>query len=264
MKSDSPALVTLRAVLRQGFLPIFGADAIPTPLQLEVCRRAGVRVIEYTQRRADAGEMIPRLCREGEFTVIAGSVLDDDGTVAALQGRFPQLRTVHQLVDAGVAGLISRTSFRRETISALRRTHLLAPCAGSVNEAFELFSAGAQLIKIVRPDYEVLKQLETTPLFGFAPVFITGGMNESALPAAMADGAAVAAAGFDILVPDCETLETEKYCATAAARLRRLMELARQGREARSPGITAALDAPDWPRRMPFAVREDFPPEACR
>ena len=257
MELETPALAVLRAVLRQAFLPIFGADAIPTPLQLEVCRRANVSVIEYTQRRADAGEMIPKLCGAGEFTVIAGSVLDDDATVEALKNRFPQLRTVRQLVDAGVAGLISRTAFRKETIEALRRTHLLAPCAGTVNEAFELFAAGAQLIKIVRPDYAVLKQLGTTPLFNFAPVFITGGMNENALPEAMADGAAVAAAGFDVLVPNGETLAPEVYCATASARLRRLVELARECREKRYPGISAALEAPDWPRRMPFAVRED-------
>ena len=256
MELETSALTVLRAVLRQAFLPIFGADAIPTDLQLEVCRRAGVEVIEYTQRRADAGAMIPRLCKKGEFTVIAGSVLDDDNTVAALKTRFPQLRTVRELVDAGVAGLISRTSFKKETLAQLKRTHLLAPCAGTVNEAFELFAAGAQLIKIVRNDYAVLKQLGTTPLFNFAPVFITGGMNESALPEAMADGAAVAAAGFDVLVPDGENLAPEVYCATAAARLRRLIELARECREKRFPGISAALDAPDWPRRMPFAVRE--------
>ena len=256
MEHETPALAVLRAVLKQAFIPIFGADAIPTPLQLEACLRAGVEVIEYTQRRADAGEMIPQLCKKGEFTVIAGSVLDDDGVVAALKSRFPQLRTVRELVDAGVAGLISRTSFKRETLAQLKRTHLLAPCAGTVNEAFELFAAGAQLVKIVRPDYQVLKQLGTTPLFNFAPVFITGGMNENALPEAMADGAAVAAAGFDVLVPDGEKLAPEAYCATAAARLRRLVELARECREKRYPGLTAALESPDWPSRMPFAVRE--------
>ena len=84
------------------------------------------------------------------------------------------------------------------------------------------------------------------------------------MPTAMADGAAVAAAGFDILIPGGETLDAEVYCATAAARLRRLMELARECREAHFPGISAALDAPDWPRRMPFAVREDSSPEDRR
>ena len=98
MEHETPALAVLRAVLKQAFLPIFGADAIPTDLQLEVCRRAGVEVIEYTQRRADAGGMIPELCKKGEFTVVAGSVLDDDGVVAALKNRFPQLRTVREQI----------------------------------------------------------------------------------------------------------------------------------------------------------------------
>ena len=167
-----------KAVVRQGFVPIFVAGTRDVEVQLSGCRDAGLRVIEYTQRREDSAQMIPSIVRRyPDMRVLVGSTLDDDAVVRSLTRRFPHLRTLSQLAALGASGFVSRMSFSAETCRAWRATHLLMPCAGTVNEAYRQFCLGAHIIKVVRSDYEVVRQLATTPAFGFCPLFVPGGMN---------------------------------------------------------------------------------------
>ena len=50
-----------RKVYEQAWMPIFGQDDFDTDVLLEGCRLAGLQVIEYTLRRADANTVIPTL-----------------------------------------------------------------------------------------------------------------------------------------------------------------------------------------------------------
>ena len=247
-----------KAVVRQGFVPIFVAGKRDVEVQLSGCRSAGLRVIEYTQRREDSAQMIPSIVqRYPDMHVLVGSTLDDDGVVRSLNRKYPHLRTLAQLSALGASGFVSRMSFSEETCRRWRATHFLMPCAGTVNEAYRQFCLGAHIIKVVRSDYEVVRQLATTPAFGFCPLFVTGGMNLETIPSVMADGVLSVGAGFDAIMGDCEDLADDAYHRELVSRLKALQECTLSCREKRFPGLTKSLDAENWRETFPFALHED-------
>ena len=247
----------LRRLIRQAFIPIFVADERDVDLQFSACRKAGLEIIEYTQRRRDSCEKIPELlAKYPETVILAGSTLDDDCIVRALRRRFPQLRTFSELAELGVSGFVSRLGFSEETFRVWRRQKLLIPCAGTVNEAYRQFAAGAHLIKVVSSDYDVVKQLAGSPVFGFCPVFVTGGASLETIPEMMEDGVLCVGAGFDAIMKRGEELPDDKYFTELVSRLKALQECAVSCRERRFPGLNENLESEDWLQKLPFACVE--------
>lgn len=249
----------LKDVIKQGFVPIFVADERDVKIQLSACKEAGLNIIEYTQRRSDAPEMIPQILKDNpDIRILAGSTLDEDGIVTALRRNHPQLRTFEELAALGVSGFVSRMGFSEKNCARWRHEKLLVPCAGTVNEAYRQFAAGAHLIKVVKPDYEVVKQLNTLPAFGFCPLFVTGGMLLETIPAAMQDGVLCVGTGFDAIMKDTAHLSDEEYHCELVKRLRALQECVVVNREKRFPGFTAALEHENWIKYQPFAIPENL------
>ena len=244
----------LKQVVKQAFIPIFVVDGRDVAIQLAACREAGLDVIEYTQRRSDSAERIPEILRnDPDVTVLAGSTLDDDSVVRSLRRHHPQLRSLTELSSMGVSGFVSRLGFSEETCRRWKGEKLLIPCAGTVNEAYRQFAAGAHIIKVVKPDYEVVRQLGTTPTFGFCPLFVTGGMLLETIPDAMKDGVLCVGTGFDAIMKGEEKLADARYQAELVRRLRALQKCTVENREKRFPGLTAALERGDWIKMLPFA-----------
>ena len=256
---DTTISKLFRQVVKQGFVPIFVADDRNVEIQLAACAEAGLNVIEYTQRRSDAPEMIPAILRKNpDVKILVGSTLDDDGVVNALRRNHPQLRTFDELAELGASGFVSRMSFSEKTCARWQDKKLLIPCAGTVNEAYRQFTAGAHIIKVVKPDYEVVKQLNTTPAFGFCPLFVTGGMLLETIPDAMKDGVLCVGTGFDAIMKDAAALDDAAYHDELVKRLLALRDCVVSNREKRFPGLLEILDQDDWLNHLPFALPENI------
>ena len=254
IRKQKPVAEILRKVVEQAFIPIFVVDGRDVAIQLAACREAGLGIIEYTQRRGDSAEKIPEILKNDPgVMILAGSTLDDDGIVCSLRRHHPQLRTFGELAAMGVSGFVSRLGFSEATCRRWKDEKLLIPCAGTVNEAYRLFAAGAHIIKIVKPDYEVVRQLGTTPTFGFCPLFVTGGMLPETIPGAMQDGVLCVGTGFDAIMKGQEKLSDAEYHDELVKRLCALRRCTVESREKRFPGLTAALERGDWTDMLPFA-----------
>jgi 2-keto-3-deoxy-6-phosphogluconate aldolase len=225
---------------------------------VESCLEAGLEAIEYTQRRRDAPEMIVRIQeRYPELRLLVGSTIDDDCLLQRARRRNPQLRTLAELADLGVAGFISATGFSPGSIRRYCGTHLLAPTASTVTEAFEQLGAGAHFIKMIGTDLPAIARCRQTALFDICPVFVTGGITEARIPEAVEAGAVLAGAGFDVLLVD-EAKPVSGH--TVAAVLRRTVAAIQTARDQKWPELAAAKDAPAaaWlaalPHHHPFPV----------
>lgn len=191
---------TYKAFYSQGFIPIFVEDGRNAKVQLEAAVTAGCTLIEYTQRRCDAPEMISWIKREfPDLRVVVGSTLDDDSIIQQQRRHYPQLRTLNEWADLGVDGFVSMLGWKRETIAYWSCTHLVVPSAMTLREANLQMSAGAHFIKMDGRDLDLVKRCGEAPLFEFCPVFVTGGMTLERIPLALQAGAAIVAAGFDLI-----------------------------------------------------------------
>ncbi len=247
---------TYRAVLEQGFTPIFVNDDRDSHLLVEACVAAGCRVIEYTQRRKDADQMIPWLRRRfPELHILAGSTLDDDRIARQARRRHPQVRTLAELADMGVDGFVSLVGWHPDNIRKHAPTHLVVPAAMTINEAYQQFAAGAHFIKVLGPGLDLLRLCRNDAAFNYCPVLITGGMTIDRIPEAVAAGAMVVGSGFDLMLKpfpgpleakDIAQVIREYMAATREAKLKAWPALARaEGAERR-----VWLDA--LPHQHPF------------
>ncbi len=194
---------TYRAIHEQSFIPLFVHDDHDSHMLLDACVEAGCRVIEYTQRRADAPTMIPWIRRQyPQLHVLVGSTLDDDNIVRQARQRYSQLRTLCELVDMGADGFVSMVGWNPKNIQKFATTHIVIPAAMTVNEAYQQFAAGAHFIKILGPDKNLVRLCRNPATFEFCPVFITGGMTRERIPEAVAAGAVVIGGGFDLMLHD--------------------------------------------------------------
>ncbi|MCF6175747.1 MAG: hypothetical protein L3J71_08265 [Victivallaceae bacterium] len=196
---------------KQGFIPILVNDGLDAKLQIRACVQAGFRVIEYTQRREDLQVILPWIqANYPELYLLIGSTMDNDLIVNSQCLHFPQLLTLDELAKLEVDGFISMLKYSSATLARYQATHLLLPCAGTINEAYDLIVDGAHFIKVLGPDLTLVKHISSAPLFKFCPLFVTGGMDLERIPLAIEAGAAVIASGFDLMLRNqtCITVES--------------------------------------------------------
>ncbi len=230
----SDLLKKYRKLYEQAFVPIFVKDAFSTKTLLEGCKMAGVDVIEYTLRRADANTVIPSLKKEYPFTVFVGSTIDCDKIVVQMKEKHPQLMTIDEL-SPFVDGFVSMLPYSDETIEKYRETHLVIPTAETSGEALRQMRAGATFIKVCGPDFSFSKALHAAPTFSYCPTFITGGVNLERMEEAFACGNVLCAAGFDLILKgeDPVALTPEKV----AERLKLFVDTAKSTRAKVNPGL---------------------------
>lgn len=189
-----------RAMVEQAWFPIFVKDEYDTETLFEGCRRAGLRVIEYTLRRDDAADMIPKL-RDifPRAVILAGSTIDCDSIVMERKRQFPQLMTIAELAPY-TDGFVSMLPYSDETLKAYSNTHLCIPAAETGGEALRQMKGGAAFIKVLGPDFSFSARLHAAPTFSYCPTYITGGVTVERMSEVFFSGNLMCASGFDLLL----------------------------------------------------------------
>jgi 2-keto-3-deoxy-6-phosphogluconate aldolase len=234
---ENKLLKKFRELIAQSFVPIFVADNFDTVTLLEGCKLAGVRVIEYTLRRADAHTVLPGLKKKyPEFTILVGSTIDSVSIVRQMRAKHPQLLSVDEVAPY-VDGLVSMLPYSNETLEKYRATHLLIPTAETSGEALRQMSHGATAIKVCGPDLSFSKKLHAAPTFNYCPTFVTGGVNDTRMEEAYAAGNVLTAAGFDLILKgEDQMLLTPQR---VAERLQLYLSAAKQARDRVNPALSA-------------------------
>lgn len=232
-----------RKVYEQAWMPIFGQDDFDTEVLLEGCRLAGLQVIEYTLRRADANAVIPTLReRFPDAVIVAGSTIDDENVIRQMQQKFPQLMSIAQLAPF-VDGFVSMLPYSDATLQAYSPTHLCIPTAQTGGEALRQVGKGAAFIKVLGPDFSFSKNLHATPTFGYCPTYITGGVTQERMPEAFAAGNVLCAAGFDVVLKgeNPETITPERVAQLLCA----FVESAKAARASVNPQLSRLEELTD-------------------
>ncbi len=226
-----------RACHEQGFIPIFVDDEFDSRMLIEACVASGMRVIEYTLRRRDADTMIPWIrANYPELHLLVGSTLDDERILARAKKRHRQLLTLAELDAMGVDGFVSMIGWSLGSIREYSPNRIVAPMAMTVTEAFQQVAAGAQFIKMLGSDLDLVRRCRAAATFDFCPILVTGGMTTERIPEAIGAGAMIVASGFDLIlrgrpkdVPCEEVTDVLKQYldVTKAARKKAWPELAR-------------------------------------
>lgn len=194
-------LETYRRVHAQAYMPIFVKDDLDSKMLVEACVEAGFRTIEYTLRRDDVGDMIPWIKKNyPELTILVGSTIDNDRIVKQKRRKFPHLLTVAELADLGIDGFVSMLPWQEKTIEKYCPTHLIAPSAMTVSEAYLQVCAGAQFVKFNGAHLDVVHRSRHLPTFAYCPILVTGGVTLENMANVFQTGAVMVAAGFDALV----------------------------------------------------------------
>lgn len=232
-----------RRLCDQAFVPIFVRDAFSTDTLLKGCELAGVRALEYTQRREDSDRVIPTLReRLPGVSVLVGSTIDSDEIVRQMKRHHPQLLTMGELAPF-VDGFVSMLPFSNETLAAWGQTHIMIPTAETSGEALRQMSHGATAIKVCGPDFSFSKALHAAPTFNYCPTFLTGGVTTERMEEAYSCGNMLTAAGFDLILKgeDPETLTPERV----AERLKYFLDAAVSARAAAQPFWIGAASLSD-------------------
>ena len=245
-----------REFYKQAFIPIFVNDGMDAKIQVEACVKAGFKIIEFTQRRNDLMEILPWIKNNyPELYVIAGSTIDSDLIVKSQKKHYPQLLNFEEMVSAGIDGFISMMKFSDQTISKYCKTHLLIPCASTVNEARDLLEAGAHFIKVLGPNLDLVRQISSNPLFRFCPLFVTGGMSIERIPEAFEAGAIAVASGFDLTLKEITEHNANSICEV----MKQYQATAMEARKRFYPELSEALYNQDddlWLEKVPHYVPE--------
>ena len=213
-----PILSVYRTVYEQGFLPIFVKDNFDTPVLLEGCLEAGVKVIEYTLRRPDAHVMIPKIRQQyPDLCILAGSTLDDDAMIHQLRRQNPVLLTVAELDAIGVDGFVSMLGWREETIRRYASRRLIIPSAHTLNEAYFQVGAGAHFAKFVGSDLALVKRCRMEPTHGFCPIMVTGGATLDRIEEIVTAGAVLIGSGFDLILRGETNITSHKVATVVRA-----------------------------------------------
>jgi hypothetical protein len=185
-----------------------------------------------------------------DLYVLVGSTLDDDTILGKMRDRHPQLLTLEELADMGVDGFVSMSGWRNENIRKYAPTHLVMPTAMTIREAIDQVSAGAQFIKVLGPDLNLVKILRGDGVHGFAPIMITGGMSKERIPLAIEAGVTLVGSGFEILLgQDLDSVST----ARATSVIKEVLTVAQDSRRRVWPNLlNGNATSPDvWLRSLP-------------
>lgn len=190
-----------RAAHEQGFIPIFVKDDFNSKNLVEGCVKAGLKCIEYTQRRDDAPEMIPWISKTyPELSIMVGSLIDDEKIIKFAKKKHPHLKTVKEVSEMGVDGLISMLGFSLETIKKYCEDFIIIPTSMSVTEALQQIGAGAHFSKTLALDIPFIKRCRGAAAFDYCPMLCTGGMALETIPATVDAGGIMIASGFDLIL----------------------------------------------------------------
>ncbi len=243
-----------QAFYRQAFIPILVNDNMDAKLQIRACVKAGFKVIEYTQRRPDLEDVLPWIKENyPELLVLIGSTVDNNDIVKSQQRYFPQLLSLDELAAMEVDGFISILKYSSATIKRYRESHLLIPCAATINEAYDLMTDGAHFIKVLGPDLTLIQRLSLSPLFNFCPLFATGGMTLEHIPQAVKAGAAVIASGFDLLLRDKVNPGINSICNILQTYQQAVLDARIKYRQEETNRINRANDS-NWLAQLPHYV----------
>ncbi|MEO7648878.1 MAG: hypothetical protein ABIZ80_00285 [Bryobacteraceae bacterium] len=250
MKTSDRLFQAYRACYQQAFIPIFTEDGRDPKMLVEACVAAGMNVVEYTQRRRDAPQMIPWILENyPQLYVLAGSTIDDDCLVRKGRARFPQLLTLQELAELGVDGFVSMIGWNLESIRRYASTHMVMPTAMTVGEAFTQLSAGAHFLKLQGTDLGLAKRCRQAAAFEMCPIMITGGMNLEQIPAGIAAGGVLIGSGFDLTIADAPAGVTAKEVAEV---MKAYVSATQTARAAQFPGIAGPEASPqDWLASLP-------------
>jgi 2-keto-3-deoxy-6-phosphogluconate aldolase len=232
---------TYRKIHEQGFLPIFVEDGLDSKLLVEACVMAGCKGLEYTLRRHDAHIMIPWI-RENypDLILLVGSTLDGNSIVEQARLSHPQMLTLDELASIGVDGFVSMVGFREETISKYSSTHLIFAPSSTLREAFVALEAGAQFVKMMGPELDLVRQCRSDAVFGLCPVMMTGGMYLERIPEAVEAGAVVIGTGFDLVLKQSSRNPSAKEISES---LKRYIETTCQARDQKWPKLAKSRDS---------------------
>lgn len=242
---------TYRAVYEQGFLPIFTKNSLDSRMLVEACVEAGMMAIEYTLRRPDVIEMIPWIRREfPHLKLIIGSVLDDDQIVKQLRRKNPQLRTISELVDMGVDGLVSVFGWDYDNIHKYSQTHLVIPRGDSPSHAYRQMAAGAHFIKYIDPDLSTLEGFLQQASFGACPLVCTLNMDLERIHQAIDGGVVLAGGGFSTILDGALADHTQQQIV---AKLHEHVIAVQQARCNKYPQLRSLSEADDseWLKALP-------------
>ena len=242
---------TYRKVHSQAYMPIFVKDDFDSRMLVDACVEAGLTTIEYTLRREDIAEIIPWIRKTyPDLTVLVGSTIDNDRIVRQQRRKFPHLLTIDQLVDLGVAGFISMLPWQEASIRKYSPTHLIAPSAMTVSEAYLQICAGAHFAKFNGAHLDVVHRSRHLPTFEYCPILVTGGVHLGNMANVFRTGAVMVATGFDLLTKEMTGHPSK---AQLVGMLRAYQQSAAKLQAATYPELGAAANADNaaWVYALP-------------
>jgi len=142
---------TITTLLRDGFILVFNQDKLDVVKTARALMQAGINNIEVTCRISSPLDKIKRLCDElPDFIVGAASLIDSPKMLTLYNKANPddRLPSVQDVVDTGVAFLVSAANFSEQSYENFAGKLAMIPGCGTVNEIVTQFSNGANFCKV--------------------------------------------------------------------------------------------------------------------
>ena len=247
----SKLLDVYRAVHEQGFMPIFVDDGFEPKRLVEACVEAGMKCIEYTQRKPDSDKMIPWIRDQyPDLHLLVGSTLDNDRIVKERRRQFPNLLTIGELEAFKPAGYVSMLGWRKKTIKKYCGQRIVIPSSWTPNEAFAQTGWGGHFVKVNGFQTDLLRRLRAPASFDYCPVMLIGGLTPEKIPEAIQAGAVLVGAGFDLSLKGQPKNISKKKVVEI---LKSYLEATRAARAAKWPNMDKAMggDARKWLKTLP-------------
>jgi len=240
---------------RQGFMPIFVRDELDAVKLAGACREAGISAIEITCRRDGVLDEVAAVKRAyPDMIVLAGSTVDDPEIVAFIKSKKPGMPSLDELAAAGADGFVAQLPFKRETFEKYAATHILAPGVTTIKEAYDMLQMGAHFTKFCYLTKDDLKKVNGDPVHGIFPLFIVGGVTLDKIEGYIQAGAAMVAAGWDVILgADYAAARKNPDYRLASERVAHFADAVRAARSQFFPGMFPAepASADDYLKSLP-------------
>lgn len=233
----------LNQILIQGFVPILVNDNRDARKLTEAAVNAGCKVLECSCRRADAREIIPWIKKDfPHVAVLAATLVDSPRLEPFLAARDQSFLTVNQASDLGADALVSFTRFRADTYDRFGTHLVMIPGIHSANEALDQLDLGADLLKtsVLTVTGKEFISTVSGPTHNAFPLFISGGVTAGNVATFIQQGIAVAAAGFDVLLPD-KTIADEDLTHLGTAAVANMLTKVREARVSYQLALATAV-----------------------